>query len=374
MDRKKPVPRALRVLVLQGGGALGSYQAGIFEGLDESGLYPDWVVGISIGAINAALIAGNPPGRRLERLRSFWEEVTSSLETRWNPFDGFRDTFNQMSAAMTSLRGLPGFFAPRPSPSWLGRPQSPSGLSVYDTSQLRKTLERLIDFDYLNGGETRLTIGAAELMSGNSVIFDTTRQRIGPEHIMASGALPPGLPPIEIDGAWYWDGGVVSNTPLQFVLNDAPDDQDLCIYQVDLFNARGQLPRTMSEVRERMKDIQYSSRTRMNTDAGIRMHKLKVSLKKVLDALPKDFGLMDEVDFLRSSTCESAITIIQLIYRKRAYEGGSRDFEFSRPTMIEHWAAGVADGRRFSEQHRHLLSQPRVPGVMLIDPGSKAAS
>jgi NTE family protein len=356
--------------VLQGGGALGSYQAGIFQALCDDGLEPDWVAGISIGAINAALIAGNPPERRLERLGAFWNEVTALCPTSWAPLNGFRSTYNEMSAALTALWGAPGFFAPRPGSTRAASNADPAALSFYDTGQLRTTLERLVDFDYLNGGQTRLTVGAVEITTGNSVIFDSALQRIGPEHIMASGALPPGLPPVEIDGRWYWDGGVVSNTPLQFVMN-AMAQEDLFVFQVDLFNARGPMPESLMDVREREKDIHYSSRTRFNTDTGIAEHKLKATLRAVLDRLPDNFGLDEEIDILRAASRENAVTIVQLIYRKRPYEGGSKDYEFSRLTMREHWAAGAADGKRFVDEYSQLLARPRSPGVMVIDPGAQ---
>jgi NTE family protein len=316
------------------------------------------------------LIAGNPPERRIERLRAFWEEVSSSFGTRWAPLEAYRGFFNQMSATLALACGVPGFFEPRVL-SWFGSEKIPSILSIYDTRQLRRTLERLIDFDYLNDGRTRLTVGATEITTGNSVIFDSARRKIGPEHIMASGALPPGLPPIEIEGSWYWDGGVVSNTPLQFVLNEAESNGDLVIYQVDLFSARGPLPRTMLELNEREKDIRYSSRTRFNTDASMKAHKLKVALKSVLDAVPQDFGPVEDIEYLRASACENSVVVIQLIYRKRPYEGGSKDFEFSRPTMIEHWTAGMTDGTRFVDEHHQLMARPRALGVTVIDPGMR---
>lgn len=327
------------------------------------------MVGISIGAINAALIAGNPPDRRAQRLRTFWEKITSNVCTQWKPLDPLRRFGNELSAQVTAALGAPGFFQPRWS-VWGGGEASASSLSIYDTAALRDTLLNLIDFDYLNSGAVRLTVGATDITSGNSVIFDTTRQRLGPEHIMASGALPPGLPPVMIDGAWYWDGGVVSNTPLQFVLNDAPADRDLHVYQVDLFSAKGPMPRDLLEVEERQKDIRYSSRTRVNTQASVKAHAVKMALTEVLNALPDDFGMDEDIRLLRETARENAVTIIQLIYRKRPYEGGSKDYEFSRPTMLEHWAAGLADGKRFVELHGQLISQPRKPGVTVIDPGA----
>ena len=266
-----------RVLVLQGGGALGSYQAGVYEALNRAGPEPDWLAGISIGAINGAIIAGNPPAQRLERLREFWNLVTSG----WsfgppNSGDVFRGLLGDASIGWAMTAGVPGFFA-RPasiSPLLLSS-GGPEALSFYDSSPLRATLERLVDFDRINAGETRLSVGAVNIRTGNFTYFDNAHQKIGAEHIMASGALPPGLPPVEIEGEWYWDGGLVSNT-LEYVLDQDQTD-DLVIYQVDLFNARGPMPKTVQEAAEREKDIRYSSRTRLNTDAQLRIHRLKTT-------------------------------------------------------------------------------------------------
>ena len=360
---------AKRVLVLQGGGALGAYQAGVYQALTEHSLCPQWVAGISIGAINAALIAGNPPERRVERLRAFWEQTSSELAPA--PVasgDGARSMFNGVSAAMIAAFGAPGFFRPRLVNPWLSPPGSPEAVSLYDTGPLKATLERLVDFDLINSGTTRLTVGAVNVVTGNSVVFDSSERRIGPEHIMASGALPPGFPPVMVDGEPYWDGGLVSNTPLQFVL-DAEQTEDLLIFQVDLFNARGGLPKSLMDVDEREKDIRFSSRTRMNTDTSMRIHKAKTALRSLLARLPEGFAEAEDLTHLRELANENAVTIVQLIYRKRAYEGGSKDYEFSRQTMLEHWAAGVADVEHCANRREGLLSHTREPGVVAIDPG-----
>lgn len=361
--------QAMRVMVLQGGGALGSYQAGVYEALDRQSLRPHWVAGISIGAINAALIAGNPPERRVERLRAFWEQASSApTPSPLLPGEAARRLSNDMSAAIAATFGAPGIFQPRLISPWLAASGTPDALSVYDTTPLKITLERLVDFDRINSGETRLTVGAVNVLTGNSAIFDSTQRRIGPEHIMASGALPPGLPPVIIDGAPYWDGGLVSNTPLEFVLDEAGND-DLLIFQLDLFNARGPMPRTLLEVDERTKDIRYSSRTRMNTDVNMRMHKSKAAMRSLLASLPNDFDDREDVAYLREMARENAVTVVQLIYRKRPYEGGTKDYEFSRQTMLEHWASGIADAERCALHKDRLLQQFGEGGVVVIDPG-----
>jgi predicted acylesterase/phospholipase RssA len=226
----KPKRAELRVLVQQGGGALGAYQAGVYERLAAAKLEPDWVVGISIGAINGALIAGNPPQRRAERLREFWERVSVP---GWGWLPG-----QDWSAHYAMAFGVPGFFSPRLTPAPLAAPGSDAALSYYDPAPLRSTLEELVDFDRLNQGGVRLSVGAVEVVSGDERWFDTAHERITVDHILASGALPPGFPPVMIDGVAYWDGGIVSNTPLQYVI-DHPPARDLLVFQVDLFSARG---------------------------------------------------------------------------------------------------------------------------------------
>ena len=358
-----------RVLVLQGGGALGSYQAGVVEALQAAQVEPHWVAGISIGAINAALIAGNPPERRLERLRSFWEQATSGpFFSPMAGFDQVRSFVNQMSAATIAALGAPGFFKPRVPAPMLWPQGSAEAISYYDTSPLRATLERLVDFDRINRGETRLSVGAVNVQTGGSVVFDSARQAIGPEHIMASGALPPGFAPIWIEGQAYWDGGLVSNTPLQFVL-DEEKAQDLLIFQVDLFNAHGPMPSNLLEVDEREKDIRYSSRTRLNTDASLKAHRVKGALLTLLNSLPPDHDGGRDLALLREAAQENAVTVVQLIYRKQPYEGGSKDYEFSRQTMSEHWASGTADVQRTLRNHPEIFVRPSDTGVRVIDAG-----
>jgi NTE family protein len=360
---------AKRVLVLQGGGALGAYQGGVYDALQRHGLHPDWVAGISIGAINAALIAGNPPEKRLERLQAFWRQVSSGLLSA-PLLDGEtpRSLFNETSAALTAAFGVAGFFTPRV-PGPLFYPAGlPEALSVYDTAPLRRTLERLIDFDRINAGETRLSVGAVNIRTGNFTYFDNANQKIGPEHVMASGALPPGFPPVEIDGEAYWDGGLVSNTPLDYVL-DQQGDEDLLVFQVDLFSTRGRLPRTLAEAAEREKDIRFSSRTRMNTDTNLKIRRAKAALRGLIDALPEEMLSPAHTALLAELACERAVRVIQLVYRQKPYEGGVRDFEFSRQSMLDHWAAGVDNVECYLAQPGHTL-EPLADGeVEAFDPG-----
>ena len=361
---------ACRVLGLQGGGALGSFQAGVYEGLNRSGLEPDWVTGISIGAINAALIAGNPPERRVVALREFWEQASSAIiPAPPAPGDAARLMFNELSSWWIAAFGAPGFFQPRFPGPFLSMPGTVEAISLYDTAPLHATLTKLVDFDLINSKRMRLSVGAVNVLTGNSVVFDNTERRIGPEHIMASGALPPAMPPVMVDGEPYWDGGLVSNTPLQFVLDSEKDD-DLLIFQVDLFNASGPMPKTLLEVDEREKDIRYSSRTRLNTDDNLRIHRYKEALRTLIDNLPPEMTGRKDVTVLREAAKENAVAIVQLIYRKRAYEGGLKDYEFSRQTMLDHWASGLADVEGCLGAESALFSTPRRRGrVVVVDPG-----
>jgi NTE family protein len=361
--------RPRRVLVLQGGGALGAYQAGVCEALGRGGLEPDWLAGISIGAINCAIIAGNAGNARLDRLHEFWDLVTSQwLAGHPGHNDQFRAMIGDASIGWAVAAGVPGFFAPRAFSPLLSPGGGPEALSFYDTAPLRSTLERLVDFDRINAREKRLSVGAVNIRTGNFAYFDNAHQKIGPEHIMASGALPPGFPPIEIDGEWYWDGGLVSNTPLEYVL-DQCDTDDLTVYQVDLFNARGPMPRTIQEAAEREKDIRFSSRTRLNTDAQLRIHRLKSAVAGLLKTLPDGAVADPEIKFLEDFSKENTITVVQLIYRDRAYEGSFKDVEFSRQTMLDHWASGVADGERALERRKRNPPHPAPGGAVSVDPG-----
>jgi len=363
---------ARKALVLQGGGALGAYQAGVYAALSETDLQPHWIAGVSIGAINAALIAGNAPDKRVDRLREFWHLVSSGPAQRLPAWLGDRAAQNQWSASMAMLVGIPGFFEPRYSPALLMGAAAPL-LSYYDTTPLKLTLERLIDFDRINACEARFSVGAVDVRTGNSVYFDNTRQRIGPEHIMASGALPPGFAPVTIDGDDYWDGGIVSNTPLQYVLDIHPRSEPLVVLQVDLFNARGEMPRTLSGVLERQKDITYSSRTRMNTDALAANLNLQQAIADLISKLPANLRNDPSVLAVQAELTHHPIDIFHLIYRDKPYEAESKDYEFSRAAVEEHWEAGARDMRRTLAHPETLRSDATVNGVTTFDLGEPGA-
>lgn len=332
------------VLVLQGGGALGSYQAGAFEALSSAHQNVDWVAGISIGAINSALIAGNTPSTRVTALRAFWETV-SSASVPSGMFDGLvpRNWLNQFSATGSTITGIPGFFRPN-HPFAAFMPVGTTGAqSFYDTRPLRDTLLDLVDFDLINDGPVRLSVGAVNVETGNMTWFDSADTKIGPEHIMGSGALPPGFPAVEIDGAHYWDGGLVSNTPLQYVLDERCPFEDICVFQVDLFNARGDVPRSVWSVEAREKDIRFSSRTRFNTDMMRRVRETQAAAHRLYEKLPDDLKSDPDAAALIQNDANPNITIAHLIYRQADHELGSKDYEFSRQSMLDHWASGHQD-------------------------------
>ncbi len=359
-------------LILQGGGALGAYQAGVYQALAEANLHPDWVAGISIGAINSALIAGNPPKKRVERLRTFWETVSTppfglpflaALEGR----DEFTHSLiNQLSSLGALVAGAPGFFQPRVPPPFLYPNGAPEALSYYDVTPLRATLEALVDFDLINAAAMRFSVGAVNVRSGNFVYFDNATHQICPEHVMASGSLPPGFPPTEIEGEYYWDGGLVSNTPLDWVLDSRPG-RDTLAFQIDLWSARGEFPRNLMEAETRQKEIRYSSRTRLATSQFKKKQILRRAAAQLLAKIPKELLQTPQAEMLALEADEKVYNLIQLIYRTKHYEGNSKDYEFSRRTMEEHWQSGYNDAVR-TLRHPEVLQRPQgMDGVFTFD-------
>ncbi len=361
-------------LLLQGGGALGAYQAGVYQALAEAGVHPTWLAGISIGAINAAIIAGNAPESRVEKLRAFWEIV--STPSPWAPsgeWQGMfargetaRTTFNQMNSAAVAMAGVPGFFEPRLPPPWFQSSGTIDATSYYDTRPLKATLEKLIDFERIGTSEIRLSVGAVNVRSGNFAYFDSKEQRIGPEHIMASGALPPGFPAIEIEGEYYWDGGMVSNTPLQWAVENG-GEHDMLAFQVDLWNARGKFPGTMAEVMTRQKEIQYSSRTRAGTNWLKEARKVHCAIAELLTQLPDELRQTEAAKVLDAVIDPHVYSVVHLIYRPKEYEGDSKDYEFSRLSMEDHWRAGHNDATR-TLRHKEIFERPtNLEGVFIYD-------
>ncbi len=334
------------VLLLQGGGALGAFQAGVFEALDGAGRQPDWVVGTSIGAINGALIAGNPPERRLERLREFWEAVS---EQGWHARARDWPLPAQAQLLLGNLhvlsRGVPGFFAPRLEAAFgWDMPLPPERASYYDTTPLRRTLEALVDFDYLNGGPVRLSVGAVKVSGGELAYFDSRSRELGVDHIMASGALPPGFPPVRVDGELYWDGGLSSNTPLEHVLSDSPRRHSLC-FLATLWNPSGDEPTSVRAVLARAKDIQYASRARDLVAREQRMHELRHVINALAGRLPKEVRDDPAVRALRAYGCPSSYHLVRLQAPVHDHDDHTKDIDFSAATVRARWQAGLAQAR-----------------------------
>jgi NTE family protein len=358
-------------LVLQGGGALGAYQAGVYESLHDRGLEPDWVAGVSIGAINAALIAGNPPDRRVERLHAFWDRITDSAVpdgavVPWLDSDLSRKMLTAWASWLAMLRGQNGLFRPRVPNPWLLAQGSEGATSLYDSTPLARTLAELVDFDRLNDGPMRFACGAVHVATGNFAYFDNADTRITLDHIMASAALPPALPMVRIGERHFWDGGLVSNTPLQHLLENAGNDAML-VFQVDLFSARGPTPRDMFEVMNRQKDIQYSSRTRFVTDVYRRMHQQKQCLCALFKKIPDEML----TDAERAAKQELAqlpeFTILHLIYQQAAHEGAAKDYDFSAGAMRAHWQVGHADTQRTLSREEWMRMPQPGQGIVVHD-------
>jgi NTE family protein len=348
-------------LVLQGGGALGAYQAGVYQALHEANIEPNFVAGVSIGAINAAIIAGNSRRNRIEKLRAFWETVTDRKVWHYTPDgDVFRKMRNAASTYLTITMGQPGFFKPRQTNPWLAFAGAQDATSYYDTGPLRDSLNELVDFSLINDKMIGFAVGAVNVLDGNFIYFDNSQEEICAEHIMASGALPPALPMVKIGTDHFWDGGIVSNTPLRHLL-DQESSLNSLVFQVDLFSARGTLPRDIHEVMARHKDIMYSSRTRYNTDVYRRIHNWKTKLRDALLKIPEDL-LSDAERKLKDELMDLPdITIVHLIYQQKAYEGHAKDHEFSGTSMREHWQSGYEDTKR-TLKHREWLTMPE-PGA-----------
>ena len=355
------------ILVLQGGGALGAYQAGVFAGLAETAIVPNWVAGVSIGAINAALITGNPPERRVERLREFWERASA-----WAPFtlpssiDSIRPLLNFCSAASAISFGVPGFFSPRMMSPLVAPKGSLAALSFYDTEPLRNTLNELVDFDLINSKAVRLSLGAVNVCTGESVYFDNTKIRIGPEHIMASGALPPGFPPVHVDGEWYWDGGISSNTPLWYVVDEAYRESGL-VLQVDLFSGAGAFPENINQVQERMKDLQYASKTRFNAARINQQEELRASLRRVLAMLPEHAQSDPDVKRLTAISTRGEVVLVRLTNRHDTHSSDFKDYEFSRATVFDLWEGGLGDVRHAIATEAWRNATEMAQGIYVCD-------
>lgn len=370
MDNKKPVIPQHTVLILQGGGALGSFQAGVFEAMHNAELNLDWVIGTSIGAINAALITGNRPERRLERLYEFWARVGQG----WLVDHGGADEHplhstlaSQWNALATSLAGLPNFFAPRWGSGFVaGLPVAPGEASYYDLSPLRKTLEELVDFDYLNDSSIRISVGAVDVESGKIRYFDSRNERIGVEHILASGALPPAFPAVEIDGRHYWDGGVHSNTPLELMLRDEPRKHSLC-FMATLWPSDDTVPRSLSDVLRRSKELRFASRADTLLGLEQELHRLRHGISQLAGRLPK--AVQDEADIAQTirSGCRSVYHLVRLQAPRLPDENHAKDIEFTPTRVGQRWAAGYRGTLRALAERPWQQPVGMEEGILLHD-------
>src|SRR5712675_1365620 len=336
------------VLVLQGGGALGSYQAGVYQALHEAGIEPDWIIGTSIGAINASLIAGNAPQDRLSRLREFWKKMEQ------NPVWNFRDIFpgfnEKLSYWSTVTNGIPGFFRPNPL-AHAGDlyPLGADSAGYYSTSPLEKTLSELVDFNLVNQCSPRLTVGAAHVRTSQMRYFDSRDAELGVKHIMASGALPPAFPAIRIDGELYWDGGILSNTPTEIVFDDNPR-RDALIFAAHMWNPVGPEPGSIWEVLHRHKDIQYSSRISSHVVRQKQTHRMRHVISQLAARLSDDNRDSDAAKELASYGCTTRMHVVQLLAPRLSRENHTKDIDFSRSGIRHRWEAGF-------EHTKHMLEK-----------------
>ena len=355
------------VLILQGGGALGAYQAGVYQELHEHHTPIEWVIGTSIGAINGALIAGNPPEKRLMQLRAFWDSLAPNATHRasfWPSFTPWLDVNSTINTVETMINGVDGFFKPRPGAALNINTKVPlNQIGFYDTSPLKATLEKYVDFDYLNKGDVRLSVCAVDLDDGQSAVFDSSKQVILPEHIMASGALPPGFPPVEIDGRAYWDGGVYSNSPLEIFLEEGNNKDALC-FMIDLWDPTETRPRSIAEAMARYKNIQYASRSKEQLLAYQKIHDLQRAIRTLSEQLPDAKRKDKNLKPLIAMGCEHTINVVNLIMKALPDDHYFKDVDFSASTIQTRWASGVHDCKR-ALRHKSWL-QPLPPHAGLI--------
>lgn len=361
-DNKHELPGQV-VLVLQGGGALGSYQAGVYEALHEAGIEPDWIIGTSIGAINASLIAGNQPEQRLERLRAFWKRMEQRpLVTVPGAWPGFHDALAYWT---TLMRGIPGFFAPNPSAHFgLDYPLGADQVGYYSTAALEQTLLQLVDFSLVNQCRPRLTVGAAHVRTSEMRYFDSRDHNVNVKHVMASGALPPAFPPVRIDGELYWDGGILSNTPTEAVFDDNPRKNSL-IFAVHMWNPAGSEPQTMADVLNRQKDIQYSSRIASHIARQQQTHRLRHIISELTSLLPTDIRQQPAVRTTTAYGCPTRMHVVRLLAPQLERENYTKDVDFSPPGISQRWHAGYVHTQRMLKRRPWVGSFDPLAGVVL---------
>jgi NTE family protein len=351
------------VLVFQGGGALGAYQAGVYEALHEAGIEPDWVVGTSIGAINSSLIAGNEPAERVARLKEFWRLMT--FNSFWSNGGAWPQLRQTMSYANTVMAGLPNFFTPNPM-AFASRQFAlgAENAGYYSTMPLAKTLLSLVDFDLISTCKPRLTVGAAQVRNSQMRYFDSRDMAIDVKHVLASGALPPAFPAVRIDGELYWDGGILSNTPAEVVFDDNPRRNSL-IFAVHLWNPMGAEPETMAEVMHRHKDIQYSSRVSSHIARQLHSHRLRHVIKQLADQIPQPARNSPLVKELESWGCVTRMHVVRLVAPMIEHEDQSKDVDFSAQGIRQRWEIGYADAMKSLEKAPWKGEFDPLEGVIL---------
>jgi NTE family protein len=350
------------VLVLQGGGALGAYQVGVYEALHDAGIEPDWVIGTSIGAINAALIAGNPREARIERLNAFWNHVESPASLA-GPFD-WLGMGNLVANMTTVVRGIPAFF--EPNPVALRGTRAKVGVehaAYYSTEPLRRTLGDLVNFDSLRQGGTRLTVGAVNASTGAMRYFDSSKERLGVDHVMASGALPPAFPAVRIDGDPYWDGGIYSNTPIEAVLDDKPRRNAL-IFAVNVWHQSGPEPESIWQVMGRQKDIQYASRADSHIARQKQIHRLRHVIRELAQALPASKQANAHIKELTAWGCSTTMHVAHLVAPRLEGEDHTKDIDFTPAGVRARREAGYADTRRMIERSPWRAPTDPIEGVI----------
>lgn len=344
-DRKQKYDRI--ACVFQGGGALGAYQVGAFRALHEYGYAPDFLAGVSIGAINCAIIAGNPREKQLEKLHEFWDQISpryfsNAMSDDINKLDFYHHLHNQMGAMQAIAQGLDGFFRPRILPYNLLSTGTPDTLSYYDTSDLEATLEKLIDFDLINEKRVTLSLGAVNVVSGEMVFFNNQEMEITPKHIMASGALPPGFPAVKIGEDYYWDGGLFANTPLISVMTAEPELDTLC-FVVDCFNLQGEVPTNMDQLEERQKDIRYASRSRRMTHMYSIVKNLQLAIRYLGDKLPAEALDDPDVQNILDLANTKRFSVVHIIHKSTRFAHFFKDFNFVRSAVNYRLEAGYRD-------------------------------
>jgi NTE family protein len=357
------------VLVLQGGGALGAYQVGVYQAMHEAGVEPDWVIGTSIGAINAALIAGNAPADRMERLREFWARVEQGSAPDWISL--FTGLANLSANVTTLLQGNPAFFLPNPY-AWLS-PHAHLGIDsagYYTTAPLRETLSALIDADHLGARRTRLTVGAVNVRTGEMRYFDSRDDAVCLDHVLASGALPPAFPAIRVDGDPYWDGGIYSNTPIEAVLDDKPR-RDSVIFAVQMWNPEGPDPETLWQVLGRQKDIQYASRARSHIARQKQIHHLRHIIRELSKRMPQALREQPDVEELAAWGCGTTMHVVRLIAPKLDGEDHTKDIDFTPGGIRARWDAGYADTKAMLERAPWKKPVDPIDGVVIHDPPAR---